>query len=86
MLQRLCYISTKARGSDQIEYSCYNRKAVSAAELAVFDISMRSLARVNSSLAFCLRKYKSSPFEDYTDLSSLYYKKLNTITLSCSRG
>ena len=44
---------------------------MSAAELAVFDISIRSLARVNSSLAFCLRKYKSSPFEDYTDLSSL---------------
>ena len=49
---------------------------MSAAELAVFDILMRSLVRINSSLAFCLRKYKSSPFEDYIDLSSLQLKKL----------
>ena len=56
---------------------------MSAADLAVFGILMRSLARVNSSLAFCLRKYKSSPFEDYTDLSSLH-TLLNTVTTTNS--
>ena len=58
---------------------------MSAAELAVFGILIRSLACVNSSLAFYLRKYKSLPFEDYIDLSSLqgiYYVVSRVITIS----